>query len=139
MNLKIAKKEEDFKKITDFFWKIWKEEFDLERFDRIDEYKKWTTIFITEKWKILSAIFFIKKDKISKIWRFWTLKNFRWKGLWKKVFLKMEDFLKKKKVKKLQIFSEIKNISMYEKFWFKKIWELQKVWNTKAVMMEKEL
>jgi hypothetical protein len=34
-----AKIDNDFIKINDFFGKIWKEEFNLDRFDRIDEYK----------------------------------------------------------------------------------------------------
>ncbi len=137
MNLKIAKKEEEFEKINDFFWKMWKQEFDLDKFNEIEEYKKGYVIFIEGKNKIIWAIYFLENNKIYKIWRFWVLKDFRGQSLGKKLFLEMEDFLKKKKIKKLQVYAEIKNISMYEKFWFKKIWELQKVWNTEAVMMEK--
>lgn len=41
MEIKISKTENDYLKINNFFWKIWKEEFNLDRFDDLEKYKKY--------------------------------------------------------------------------------------------------
>lgn len=137
MKIKTAKKNSDFEKINIFFWKMWLEEFNLERFDCIKQYKAWKVFFIEQEEKIISAIFIFERDWNYWIQRFGTLKEFRGKWFGRKVFDKMIKFLKDKKIKNLYVNADIKKQSMYEHLWFKSLWEIRMIWENKAIKMLK--
>lgn len=137
MKIKTAKKNSDFEKINIFFWKMWLEEFNLERFDCIEQYKSWKVFFIEQEEKIISAIFIFERDWNYWIQRFGTLKEFRWKWFGRKVFDKMIKFLKNKNIKNLYVNADIKKQSMYEHLWFKSLWEIRMIWENKAIKMLK--
>lgn len=137
MKIKTAKKNSDFEKINIFFWKMWLEEFNLERFDCIKQYKAWKVFFIEQEEKIISAIFIFERDWNYWIQRFGTLKEFRGKWFGRKVFDKMIKFLKDKKIKNLYVNADIKKQSMYEHLWFKSLWEIRMIWENKALKMIK--
>lgn len=88
---------------------MWLEEFNLERFDCIKQYKAWKVFFIEQEEKIISAIFIFERDWNYWIQRFGTLKEFRGKWFGRKVFDKMIKFLKDKKIKNLYVNADIKN------------------------------
>lgn len=134
-----AKNLSDFLKINDFFWKIWKEEFNIDIFDKIDEYKKQIIYFIEKDWIIISAITCKLIDTDSYIRRFATNKNNRWIWIWTILLNELIENLKWKWIKKIFVTSEIKRISFYEKFSFIKFWIIKNVWNTQVVEMKKDL
>lgn len=137
MDIKTPKTENDYLKINDFFWKIWKEEFDLDIFDDLEKYKKSENFFIEENEKIVSAICFFKKDWKYFIWRFATDKDFRWKWFWTKIFEKTLDFIKNLWENEVSLNAEIKQKNFYKKFGFEEIWEQKEIWNTKSILMRK--
>jgi len=140
MEIKKAKNLQDYTKLNDFFWKIWKEEFDLDKFDKIDDYKNWINYFIEESGKIISAIniFKTKEWKIH-IWRLATLKIHRWKWIWTKVIKYALKDLKTQWETEILLTAEIKTKNYYEKLWFKQIWKAENVWNTQGAEMKLEI
>jgi len=134
-----AEKISDFSKINDFFWEIWKEEFDIDIFDRIDEYKKQIVYFIEKDWIIISAITCNLIDTDSYIRRFATNKNNRWTWIWTILLNELIENLKRKWIKKIFVSSEIKRSNFYEKFSFIKFWIIKNIWNTQVVEMKKDL
>lgn len=134
-----AEKISDFSRINDFFWKIWKEEFNINIFDRIDEYKKQIIYFIEKDWIIISAITCNLINTDSYIRRFATNKNNRWTWIWKTLLNELIENLKRKWIKKIFVTSEIKRIKFYEKFSFIKFWIIKNVWNTQVIEMKKDL
>ncbi|PZM84797.1 hypothetical protein DLH72_02905 [Candidatus Gracilibacteria bacterium] len=137
MKIKTAKKNSDFEKINIFFGKMWLEEFNLERFDCIEQYKSGKVFFIEQEEKIISAIFIFERDGNYGIQRFGTLKEFRGKGFGRKVFDKMIKFLKDKKIKNLYVNADIKKQSMYEHLGFKSLGEIRMIGENKALKMLK--
>lgn len=129
----------DFLKINDFFGKMWKEEFDIDIFDKIDEYKKQIIYFIKKDWVIISAITCNLIDTDSYIRRFATNKNNRWTWIWTTLLNELIENLKRKWIKKIFVTSEIKRTSFYEKFSFIKFWIIKNVWNTQVIEMKKDL
>lgn len=129
----------DFLKINNFFWEIWKEEFDIDIFDRIYEYKKQIIYFIEKDWIIISAITCNLIDTDSYIRRFATNKNNRWTWIWTTLLNELIENLKRKWIKKIFVTSEIKRTNFYEKFSFIKFWIIKNVWNTQVIEMKKDL
>lgn len=130
--IKIAKTKTEFEKINNFFWKIWKKEFDLDRFDKIEEYKSGKVYFLEENSKIISAIFLYEKKYQIHIWRFATLEEQRWKKLATKLFW---EVIKKIKNKKIILNADYKKKWFYEKLWFIITWKKLEIWNTIALEM----
>ncbi|MDD4151987.1 MAG: GNAT family N-acetyltransferase [Candidatus Gracilibacteria bacterium] len=134
-----AKNLSDFLKINDFFGKIWKEEFNIDIFDKIDEYKKQIIYFIEKDGIIISAITCKLIDTDSYIRRFATNKNNRGIGIGTILLNELIENLKGKGIKKIFVTSEIKRISFYEKFSFIKFGIIKNVGNTQVVEMKKDL
>lgn len=139
MLIKQANTEKEFENITNFFWKIWKEEFKLDRFDRINEYKNWIVYFIEDKWEIISAIFWIFTDNKYWIWRLATKYNERWSWYWTLLINRLIKELQNEWYKKIFLSSEISQTKFYKKFWFQTIWKEIEVWNVKIIDMELDI
>lgn len=136
MNIKKALTEENYNKINIFFWVIWKKEFNLDRFDRINEYKKWVVYYIEKNNSIIAALNLTLINNKKYIWRFATLKEYRRKWIWTLLLNNTIKLLKEIWEKEIFIYSEINNIKYYEKFWFVKIWKTHEIWNTQSIEMK---
>lgn len=138
MKILQASTENDYQEITQFFWKIWKEEFNLDRFDKILQYKEWTVFFIKDNNKIVSAINIRDFENKKHIWRFATIKEYRWKWYWWELMNYTLDYLKYNWVNQVSLDADFKRTALYEKYWFKQVWEKIAVWNTYWIKMVKE-
>lgn len=139
MKILKASTEKEFQEITQFFWKMWKEEFNLDRFDKIDQYKQWTVFFIRDNDIIVSAINIRHLENINHIGRFWTLNEFRWKWYWWKLMKYTLEYSKNNWIKEVNLEADFKRTTLYEKYWFQQIWEKIAVWNTYWIKMIKKL
>jgi GNAT superfamily N-acetyltransferase len=118
---------------------MWKEEFNLDRFDKINEYKEWAVFFIRDNNKIISAIsirYFGNKNHIG---RFWTLREYRWKWYWWKLMNYVLDYYKDKWIHEITLDTDFSRTALYEKYWFNQVWDKIKVWNTYWIQMIKKL
>jgi len=137
MNIQKANTENDYIRINDFFWKIWKEEFNLDRFDKIDEYKKSEVYFIENNNEIISAINIYKnEDWESQIWRFATINSKRWSWIWTELIKYSLKEIISKWEKNIILYAEINRVNYYKTIWFKEIWKEIEIWNTKAIKMK---
>lgn len=140
MKILEALKESEYQKLNFFFWKLWKEEFNLDRFHKMEDYENWINYYIMDWEKIISAInIFISSNWEFHIWRVWTLKEYRWQWLWTMLIKKSIETIKNKWIKELFMTAEIKNLEYCKKIWFKEIWKFERIWNTKCIKMKKNL
>jgi predicted GNAT family N-acyltransferase len=139
MKILQASTESEYQEITQFFWKIWKEEFNLERFDRINEYKQWTVFYIEINSKIVSVINIRDFRNTKHIWRFGTIKEYRWKWYWWKLMNYTLNYLQNNWETKVSLDADHKRTALYEKYWFKQVGEKIAVWNTYWIKMIKDI
>ena len=76
MQIKLAWNDK-LSQIDNFFWKMWKELFDIDCYNQIEAYKKCEIYYIENDNKIISAIIFTNYKWKNYIWRFWTLAEYR--------------------------------------------------------------
>ena len=116
--------------IDNFFWKMWKELFDIDCYNQIEAYKKCEIYYMQNYNKIISAIIFTNYKWKNYIWRFWTLAEYRnnwyWSSLIKTILNKYDD---------IYLEADEKQVNYYEKLWFKQTWENKVIWNTISYWM----
>ena len=120
----------NFHKLTIFFWKIWKELFNIDCYNQIEAYKKCEIFYLEDDNEIISAIIFTNYKWKNYIWRFWTLTKYRNNWYWRKLINKIIN-----KYDDIYLDEDEKKVNYYEKLWFKQTWENKVIWNTISYWM----
>lgn len=133
--LKVTK-EEEYIEIEKFFLNIWKEEFEIDASNQINKYKSFCEIYyIKNDLEIISAIIAINSKKSvswkNYIWRFATLKKYRWKWLWTKLL----NYLLQLYTDDIILDADEKQVNFYKKFWFIETGDNKEIWNTMSFWM----
>lgn len=121
----------ELQKVDLFFEKLWKEEFNLDASNQVEYYKKSDIYYISENNEIISVIIYSKYKDKNYIWRFWTLKAYRWKWYWTALL----NNLLKNYSWDFHLSSDEKQVDYYKWFGFKEISKPYKYWDTYSVDM----
>ncbi len=142
--VKKATIDEEFEKIDEFFGKMWKEEFGLDRFGQIEKYKAGRCFYLEENWEIISCLYSFESKKFWKeyIWRLGTKKEFRGKWLASDLIKTLFTELYNNWNPEIAINAEIWNENFYEFFGFVVKWKPEKMKEDEemlSIYMEKEI
>ena len=131
MQIKLAWNDK-LSQIDDFFWKMWKELFDIDCYNQIEAYKKCEIYYMQNDNKIISAIIFTNYKWKNYIWRFWTLAEYRnnwyWSSLIKTILNKYDDIYLEADEKQVNYdLSKLEKIKLFEiQFLIEWFWKSKK-------------